>query len=146
MSSYSNTLTGEDAQKRDLDGVFTVVIPAVATGSDDFTLIGVAKFAGRLKSVKFFPKTTVTGANTDTRSHSLVNRKGDNTGTTVMATLQYNTGVNAPAKRAKSLTNSATAANLLVAVGDVLEFVSTHIGTGLDDVGGLLEVKIERSI
>lgn len=139
-----DTLTGENATKRNLDGVIKEQVPAVAQAATDFVLLVDCPFAGKVTEVSFYPKSTITGADTNTRIQRLYNRKADNSGTTVVASLQYNNGVNAPAKRKKTITLSATAADLVVAAGDVLEFNSAAVGNGLADVGGLLIVKIAR--
>lgn len=141
---YQETLTGENAQRRNLDGVFFVNVPAVAQGATDLILVGVAKFTGKLKSVTFYPKTLITGADTNTRLHRLYNRKDDATGVAVMASLQYDSGIDAPAKIGKTITLSGTPANLVVEEGDVIEWNSSHVGTGLADGGGLLEVRLGR--
>jgi hypothetical protein len=66
-------------------------------------------------------------------------------GTTSVASLALTSGVNAPAADEKALTLSGTPANLVVASGDVLEFDSTHVGTGIADPGGLVQVTFSRS-
>jgi hypothetical protein len=143
--AYQDTLTGENSRKRNVDGVFRVNVPALATAVAGAVIVGVAPFDGVVESVKFYPNALMTGQDTNTRLHRVYNRKDDNTGVAVMATLQYNAGVNAPAKQAKTLTLSGTPANLAVEEGDVIEFDSSVVLTGLADAGGLLEVKLARS-
>jgi hypothetical protein len=65
--------------------------------------------------------------------------------TTAVATLALTSGVNLAADRENPLTLSGTPANLTVAAGDVLEFTSVHVGTGIADPGGLVEVEISRT-
>lgn len=122
------------------------LIPATAGGSDADFVVGVAPVDGVIESVKFYPVSTITGANTNTRKHTLTNKKADNTGTAKPAELQYNSGVNATANIAKTITPSATAADLNVLKGDVLVLTSLHVGTGLADPGGLLVVKFSRAL
>lgn len=117
------------------------VQPQATVGSDLNTNVYACPRAGTLSAVTYATVTAITGANTNTRSVSLVN-KGTGAGTTVMATLQFDSGVNTTANAPKTITLSATPANLQVAAGDVLQWQSTHIGTGIADPGGLLQVTI----
>jgi hypothetical protein len=117
-----------------------VVQPQSTAGSDLNTEIYVAPRAATVSAVGYVPLTTVTGANTNTRSISLVNLGQAGAGTTVVATLQFNSGVNATAGQVKTVTLSGTAANLILATGDVLQWQSTHVGTGIADPGGLVSI------
>jgi len=123
---------------------FEVPVPAVAGGSDDSNPVFIAPYDFTLESVTFVPKSTITGANTNTRKHELVNKGAAGSGSTVMASLQYNSGVNATGFDEKTITNSGTAADLNGSSGDVVAFASTHVGTGLADPGGLLKVTISK--
>lgn len=116
------------------------VQPQATAGSDLNTQVVVAPRAATVSAVSYVPLTTITGANTNTRSVSLVNLGQTGSGSTVIATLQFNSGVNATAGAAKAVTLSGTAANLNVASGDVLQWQSTHVGTGIADPGGLVVV------
>jgi hypothetical protein len=98
---------------------------------------------GTVESVSWVPLSTVTGADTNTRKQELYNRGAAGSGTTQIALLQYNSGVNATAKVAKTITLNATAANLEVSEGDILDWVSTHVGTGVADPAGFVEVVIQ---
>lgn len=116
-------------------------IAAVGTaGNDLVNIIGEVPFAGTVTRCVFIPATTITGANTNTRSHTLTNR----TQSLAAATLQYNSGVNATQYAEKTIVLSGTAANVTVAAGDVLSFDSTHIGTGITDPGGVVVVDFTR--
>lgn len=118
----------------------------VAAASDLTTVVGEAHFAGVVSSVVYVPKANITGANTETRTVSLVNKGSDGNGTAVVATLAMTSGVNSNDFDEKSLTLSATAADLVVADGDVLAWTSVHSGsTGLADPGGSVRVVITRS-
>lgn len=119
-----------------------VVQPQATAGSNLSTEVYVCPQAGTVSAVTYSPVSTITGANTNTRSVSLVNKGQSGAGTTVVATLQFNSGVNAPAADEKTITLSGTAANLVVAAGDVLEWQSTAVGTGIADPGGLVSVSI----
>jgi hypothetical protein len=116
------------------------VQPQATAGNDLNSQVAVVLRDGTVAAVAYVPLTTITGANTNTRSVSLVNLGQAGAGSTVVATLQFNSGVNATAGQAKAITLSATPANLLVTSGDVLQWQSTHIGTGIADPGGLVNV------
>jgi len=121
-------------------------VPGEATaGSDKSVALGRAPLRATVTSVTYTPNALITGANTNTRRVALVNRGQGGAGSTVVAELQFNSGVNGPAFDEKSLTLSATAANLNVAEGDILEWVSDAVGTGLADPGGLAVVTLSRS-
>jgi hypothetical protein len=124
----------------------SVHAPAVAANADKETVIGVAPEAGTVASVTFTPDTVLTGANTDTRTLAVYNRKQDGTGTVLVAQKAFTSGVNIAADDEGTITLTATAADLAVAAGDVLAFHSTHAGsTGLADPGGEVVVQIDRS-
>jgi hypothetical protein len=93
---------------------------------------------GTVTAVTYAPVTAITGANTNTRSVSLVNKGQSGAGSTVIATIQYNSGVNAAAADENTVTLSGTPANLVVAAGDILQWQSTAVGTGIADPGGLV--------
>ena len=77
---------------------------------------------------------------------TIVNKGQDGNGTTVIATRALTSGVNSTDYNEDTLTLSVTAADLVVADGDIIAFVSTHSGsTGLADPGGLAKVLIARS-
>jgi hypothetical protein len=120
-------------------------LDAVAAGSDATTPLGAAPFAGTVSAVVWVPTAAITGAATNSRTVTLVNKKQDGTGTTVVATLALASGTNPAAFDEVALTLSGTAANLVVAEGDVLAFKSAHEGTGLADPGGEVRAKITRS-
>jgi len=121
-------------------------VPAVAAGSDAETNVTLVPIAGSVSAVSYMPATVLTGANTDSRTLVLVNKGQAGAGTTVVATKAFVSGVNAPADDSTAITLSATAADLVVADGDVLVWQSTHVGsTGLADPGGLAHVEITRS-
>lgn len=115
---------------------------AVAAGSDLNSYLGTAPWAGNITAATYIPVSTITGANTDTRTLTIYNV----TSTKTAATLALVSGTDATTDVANALTVSGTAANVAVAAGDVLQFKSTHSGaTGLADVGGLVEVTLTRT-
>lgn len=122
------------------------IVPGMATaGTDDSVTLGRAPFAGTVSSVTYTPDAAITGAATNTRAVRLRNRGQAGAGTTIVAELQFDSGVNAAAFDEKVIPLSGTAANLVVAEGDILEWFSDAVGTGLADPGGLARVEISRS-
>lgn len=121
-------------------------VPAVAAASDKDTVIGEAEFAGTVTAVTYTPDAQLNGANTESRTLSLINKGADGNGTTVVATKAFVSAVNANDFDATTITLSATPANLVVAAGDILSWNSLHVGsTGLADPGGKVRVTISRS-
>ena len=122
---------------------YQIPVAAVAAGADATVPVVKAPFDGTV-SASFVPNALITGADTNTRRHRLVNKGSGGAGSAVAAELQYNNGINAAANDEKTITASATAADLAVVEGDIIAFQSTHIGTGLADPGGLLIVVVTR--
>jgi hypothetical protein len=119
-------------------------VPAVAAASTDSAPIR-AEYAGTVTSVTYVPKAAITGAATNNRTVSVVNRLQDGTGSAVVASLNFASGTNAAAYDERVITLSGTPANLVVAEGDVLEVRSAAVGTGIADPGGTAFVTISRS-
>lgn len=119
--------------------------PAYTILAEGTTVIGKAPFAGTVTAVRFISVAAITGANTDTRKHNVINKGAAGSGTTSIAALQYNSGVNAVAFDEKTVTLSATAADKVVAADDVIAVFSDAIGNGLADPGGHWEVEITRT-
>jgi hypothetical protein len=114
------------------------VQPQATAGSDlNSNILRVASDA-TVSSVTYAPVTAITGANTNTRLVALVNKGQAGAGAVIVATIQYNSGVNAAAADENVVTLSGTPANLNVAAGDILQWQSTHVGTGIADPGGLV--------
>jgi len=119
-----------------------VVQPQATAGSNLNTNVLICPQDGTVSSVTYAPVTAITGANTNTRSVSLVNKGQAGSGSTVIATIQYNSGVNAAAADENTVTLSGTPANLAVSAGDILQWQSTAVGTGIADPGGLIAITI----
>ncbi|MGW4663186.1 hypothetical protein [Streptosporangium sandarakinum] len=125
--------------------VLTANVPAVSTaGNDDDTLIAQAPFNCTVTAVEYVPEAAITGASTNNRTVSLVNKGATGSATTTVATLTFDNGVNASANNEKALTLSGTAANLNLDAGDTLQWRSIHVGTGITDPGGIVRVTISR--
>lgn len=121
-------------------------VPAVGTaGNDQNTIACQAPFDGTVSLVEFVPAAAITGANTNTRAVALVNKGQAGSGSTSVASLQFDSGVNASANNEKSVPLSGTPANLVVAQGDTLLWTSTHVGTGITDPGGIIRITLSRS-
>ena len=121
-------------------------VPAVSTaGNSDDSVIAQAPFAGTVTAVQYVPEAAITGAATNNRTVSLVNKGAAGSGSTVVATLTFANGTNATANNEVSLTLSSTAADLVVAEGDTLQWRSIANGTGLADPGGVAKVSVSRS-
>lgn len=124
----------------------TMAVQAVATGSDDSQEVARVPYAGKVASVYFAPDTAIVGADTNTRTLELRNRGQAGSGTTVVATITTNAaGGTLAAFDEKAIPLSGTPANLVVAEGDILEWHSVHVGTGLADPGGLVVVELQRA-
>lgn len=122
---------------------YFITVPAVGTaGNDAETSVLIAPFNFTLESAEYVTPTAITGANTNTRKVSLINKGQSGAGTTEMAALQFDSGVNTVAFDAKPITRSGTAENLNGAEGDVISWKSLHIATGITDPGGLVKVVI----
>jgi hypothetical protein len=129
-----------------LTRTLTTTAPAVAAASDGHQTIDEVPFAGTVTGVSYTPEAAITGANTETRTLTVVNKGAAGSGTTVVATLAFTSGVNGVAFDEKAFTLSVVSGATTVAAGDILALVSTHSGsTGLADPGGLAQVEITRS-
>lgn len=137
----SGPVSGEQAP---LTEHINVQVAAVATASDATPAVDRSPFDGTVTGVTYTPNAAITGAATNTRAVSLVNKGQTGAGSTVVATLEFDSGVNGVAYDEKAIPLSGTPANLVVAQGDVLEWQSSHVGTGLADPGGMVHIEISR--
>lgn len=125
--------------------VLTFAAPAVSTaGNDDDIAAAVAPFDCTVTAVTYIPESGVTGAATNNRTISVVNKGQAGAGSTSVASLTFSNGTNATAYDETAVTLSGTAANLDLASGDVLQWRSVHNGTGIADPGGLVRVTVTR--
>lgn len=121
-------------------------VPAVSTaGASDDTVLGQAPFACTVSLVQYVPEAAITGAATNTRAVSVVNKGAAGSGSTTVATLQFDNGVNAAANDERTVTLSGTAANLVLAAGDTLLWRSVAVGTGIADPGGVARITLTRN-
>lgn len=119
--------------------------PVATAGNDLDSLVAVCPFAGTITAVTYTTPTAITGANTNSRTISVINKGAAGVGAVVAAVLALVSGVNTVAFIPKAVTLSGTPANLVVAAGDVLDFNSLHIGTGIADPGGLVTITLSRT-
>ncbi|MEU0659617.1 hypothetical protein [Streptomyces lavendulocolor] len=121
-------------------------VPAVSTaGASDDTVLGQAPFDCTVTSVEYVPEAAITGAATNHRTYSLVNKGQAGSGSVTVATLTFDSGsVTATANNEKSITLSGTAANLDLTAGDTLLWRSVAVGTGITDPGGIVRVTVSR--
>lgn len=121
-------------------------VPAVSTaGNSDDTVLAQAPFDCTVTSVEYVPEAAITGAATNHRSVSLVNKGQAGSGSTTVATLAFDSGVNATANNERTIPLSGTAANLVLAAGDTLQWRSVAVGTGIADPGGVVRVTVARN-
>lgn len=107
-------------------------VAAAAANADASGAYVIAPFAGTVTAASVITTAAITGANTESRTIQLHNRGAAGSGTTLVASKAFISTVNAAADDETALTLTATAADLVVAEGDVLEFTSLHVGsTGL---------------
>lgn len=128
-----------------LKRVYHEVVANFAAGASGGFALFPAPFAGRLVSATYAPNANITGADSNTRTVSIVNKGASGAGTTVMAALPLVSGANATAFDEKVIPLSGTEENLTFDEGDVIAWVSTHAASGLADPGGLVSVEIERA-
>ena len=117
------------------DLTFTMpVAPITTIGNDLQTIVGRAQKAGTVNGVTYIPAGTRAGADTHTRTLSLINR----TSAVTVAALTLVSGVDLTDNVAKTITLSTTSANRTINVGDILEWESLHVSNGIADPGGLV--------
>jgi hypothetical protein len=119
-------------------------VPAVTIAATTDTAITEAAFAGTVTRVDYTPDATITGANTNSRTVTLFNRGQTGVGTAVVAQLAFVSAVNAAQYDAKTITLSVVAGATTVAAGDVLEWDSAAVGTGIVDPGGSVRIDLTR--
>lgn len=120
----------------------TAYLPGQATaGTADEWPVFVADKALTITGVSWVPAAAVTGAATNNFSINARNRGTAGAGTTDVTTAKtYASGTDSVAFDAEALTLSTTAADLNMAVGEVLTIERLINGTGLAMPDGLVEV------
>lgn len=150
MPEENNVSSQTVASKSPFKMVLMYVLIAVAQAtSKDFAAF-IAPFDGYIESVQFVANTTLTGADTNTRKHSIVNKGAAGSGTNIAAVLQYNAGVTATANVKKTIPVEAAdvgenyAPETAVLKGDVIIIKSDAVASGLADPGGIMSVTFAR--
>lgn len=122
-----------------------ILTKAAATATRDDAVVR-APFAGTVSAVTFVADTILSGADTDSATLSLINKGAAGAGTTVVASKAFASGVDAAAMDETAITLSATAADLVVAAGDILALSVIKVGSsGLAVPPGLLKVVLTAS-
>lgn len=119
-------------------------LPELGTDVEDTTVIGEVEFDGEVTSVSWVPEADLTGAATNHRSISVINKGLDGNGTTVIATLAFDSGVNASDFDEKAIPLSVVEGAVDVLAGQQLACASLTPGTGIADPGGKIRVEIQR--
>jgi hypothetical protein len=120
---------------------------ASAAAAADASALLVAPVDGKIASASIVPLTVLTGANTDSRTVQVFNRGQAGAGTTLVASKAFTSGVNAAVEDETTITLSVTAADLVVAAGDVIEVKSLHVGsTGLAGPQFLARLGFQRAL
>lgn len=126
------------------DQVIEADMEPIATDVEVTKAIGEVDQAGYVNEVVYTPRANITGVATNNRKLALVNKGADGNGTTEVAAITFDTGINANDFDEVSLTLSVVAGARTVAAGEILAWASTAPGTGLADPGGHIEVRIGR--
>lgn len=122
-------------------------LPASTILATTVAPVGEAKETGVVSDVTYAPVANITGAASPaSRSIQIINKGQDGNGAVVIATLAMLGGVNPLDFDEMAFTLSVTAADLVVAVGDIIVASSAPVGgTGLVDPGGRIQVSINRN-
>lgn len=118
-------------------------VPAQGTaGTTQDFVIGEASHGGTVSEVTIIPEAAVTAHATNYRTIRVVNKGDDGAGTTVVASLALDTPTtdDLVAFDEKTIPLSGTAANLVVAEGDVLVADETVAASGLAHGGYTIKV------
>jgi hypothetical protein len=141
-----STKTGAWANLEEQVGEVRIEVAPTALGADALFISNPARYAGIVTAVEYYPRGAIAATDTNTRRLRVYNRGAAGAGTKQVAEKTYNVAGGALATKQKNnLTLSVTPADLVVAAGDVFEFASDKVGTGLADPGGTCIVVISRS-
>ena len=123
-----------------------VATAGAAAAADESVQVMECPYDLTVTSVTYTPEADINTTDTESRTYTLYNRGSDGNGTTKIAELALVAAVaDFVNDDEREITLSGTAANLDCAEGDILEWVSLHVGsTGLADPGGLVQVSFTR--
>lgn len=122
-------------------------VPGQGTAAtDDAWNIAEAPFDATVTGVSYTAEAAIAGHASNNRAFSLVNKGQDGSGSTVIATITTTASPDNSfvANDEKAITLSGTPANLNVAAGDILQWVSDANASGVVDPGGLVQVTLAR--
>lgn len=108
----------------------TVQAKPAADATRDDTVV-VVKRAGTVTAVTFVGDAVITGVDTNTARHDLINKGLTGGDTRVVATKAYPNGVTTAAYDEIALTVTTTAANVAVVAGDVLALSTVKVGSNV---------------
>lgn len=122
-------------------------VPAATKEATQDQVIGEAPFAGTVSAASITPEAAGTANGTNYRTFKIVNKGAAGSGTTAVATFATDTPTTDDLKAfdEKALPLSGTAADLVVAAGDILAVVETVAAEGLAHSGYKVAVEISRS-
>ena len=120
-----------------------VQFPGQATAGTAYEqAVFVAPFRCQVQAAAWIPSAAVTGVASNFFTVNVRNRGAAGAGTAVPAALAFSNGTNASAQVPVALTLSGTAADLVLAAGDVLTAEKAVTGTGLAMPPGLIVVRV----
>ncbi len=124
----------------------TIPAQGTANAAQD-QVVGEAPFAGVVTGVSIVPEAALTAHATNYRTFRLVNKGAAGSGTTVVASFATDTVTtdDLAAFDEKAIPLSGTAANLVVAEGDILVADETVAASGVAHSGYKIQVEISRS-
>ncbi|MDE3073835.1 MAG: hypothetical protein KGJ86_00270 [Chloroflexota bacterium] len=121
-----------------------VRVAAVGTAGNDLeTVLGSVSVTGHVNAWRYIPDATQAGAATNYRDLKLKNETASKTCGELDMSANDATH-NLTAFTVKAMPLSGTATDYDVTAGDVLTFDSVHVGTGITDPGGSVEVDIVK--
>lgn len=115
----------------------------LTAGTEKEVAIGTAPFRSKVTAAYWIPSAAVTGDNTNYFSLTILNRGAAGAGNTVVATIDFITNEDAVAQTPVAITLSATAANLLLAEGDILTVEKSVTALGLACPDGAVVVTLK---
>ena len=124
----------------------TIPAQGTANAAQD-QVVGEAPFAGVVTGVSIVPEVVLIAHATNYRTFRLVNKGAAGSGTTVVASFATDTVTtdDLAAFDEKAIPLSGTAANLVVAEGDILVADETVAASGVAHSGYKIQVEISRS-
>jgi hypothetical protein len=108
--------------------------------ADQNYVVGRVTKPGTVNQVEFIPNWTTAGANTHTRTLTLINGGSGGTATTTLAAMTLTSGINLTRGVAVTMSLGSSALRA-VAIGDILRWESVHVSNGVADPGGLVIVQ-----